>query len=159
VQHAELHGQKKDCARYSGGRRDRHNEEGKYGTEGVVARAERQPGRLGDVLVAPRPGHTRGVRLYICYGTFKSRKSGGHPCRNAYEALVAAGHQPEVTRTYGCVLNPAFKGRRHVKALTGNYQVPTLELDDGTLVDGSERIIAWAKANSVSSGEATTAGH
>jgi hypothetical protein len=87
------------------------------------------------------------VKLYVCYGTFRSRKPGGHPCRNAYEALTAAGHRPEVTRTYGCVLNPAFPGRRHIKELTGNYQVPTLELDDGTLVDGSERIIAWAKTD------------
>jgi hypothetical protein len=31
--------------------------------------------------------------------------------------------------------------------LTGNYQVPTLALDDGTLVDGRDTIIAWAKAH------------
>jgi hypothetical protein len=84
------------------------------------------------------------VRLYTCYGTFKSRKPGGHPCRTAYEALTAAGYQPEVVRTGGCVLNPAFPGRREVHRLTGNYQVPTLVLDDGSLVDGTANIVAWA---------------
>jgi hypothetical protein len=87
------------------------------------------------------------LKLYVCYGTFRSRKAGGHPCRHAYQALAAAGYQPEVVKTYGCVLNPAFKGRRKVKELTGNYQVPTLVLDDGSLIDGKDNIIAWAKAN------------
>ena len=45
------------------------------------------------------------------------------------------------------MLNPAFPGRRHVHRLTGNYQVPTLVLDDGTVIDGSQNIIAWAGAN------------
>lgn len=90
------------------------------------------------------------MKLYICYGTFKSRKPEGHPCRTAYEALVEAGYEPEVVKTYGCVLNPAFPGRREVKELTGNYQVPTLVLDDGSLVDGTDNIVGWAKANSAS---------
>ena len=95
------------------------------------------------------------MKLYTCYGTFKSRKPGGHPCRNAHEALVAAGHQPEVLKTYGCFLNPAFPGRREVHAMTGNYQVPTLLLDDGEVVDGSEGIVAWAQANPVAPGAVT----
>jgi Glutathione S-transferase, N-terminal domain len=88
------------------------------------------------------------VKLFVCYGTFKSRKPGGHPCRNAHEALKAAGHDPEVVKTFGCFrTDPLFPGRRKIKQVTGNYQVPTLELDDGTLVDGSESILAWAGAN------------
>jgi hypothetical protein len=87
------------------------------------------------------------VKLFVCYGTFKSRKPGGHPCRTAHQALVDAGHQPEVVRTYGCVLNPAFPGRREVHRLTGNYQVPTLVLDDGTLIDGTQNIVDWASAS------------
>jgi hypothetical protein len=31
--------------------------------------------------------------------------------------------------------------------LTGNRWVPTLVLDDGTVVDGSKEIAAWAAAN------------
>jgi hypothetical protein len=84
------------------------------------------------------------MELYVCYGTFKSRKPGGHPCRNAYEALTAAGHRPEIVRTYGCVANAAFKGRRKVKRLTGTSDVPILVLDDGTVVDGTASIVEWA---------------
>jgi hypothetical protein len=87
------------------------------------------------------------VKLYTCYGTFKSRKPEGHPCREAHQALIAAGYQPQVVRTGGCVLNPAFPGRRHVYRLTGNYRVPTLVLDDGTVIDGTQNIIVWAAAN------------
>jgi len=47
-------------------------------------------------------------------------------------------------RTYGCLANAAFKGRREVKRLTGNHEVPTLVLDDGTVIDGSAEIVAWA---------------
>jgi hypothetical protein len=86
------------------------------------------------------------MKLYVCYGgTFRPDR---HPCGNAYEALAAAGHQPEVVRTHGCFgTDPLFSGRREVKRLTGNYKVPTLILDDGTIVDNSKNIIAWAKAN------------
>jgi hypothetical protein len=91
------------------------------------------------------------VKLYVCYGTFESRKPGGHPCRNAHQALRAAGHHPEVVKTYGCFgTDPLFSGRRKIKRLTGNYQVPTLELDDETLIDGSGSILAWATANPAS---------
>jgi hypothetical protein len=31
--------------------------------------------------------------------------------------------------------------------MTGNYWVPVLVLDDGTVIQGSKRIIAWARAN------------
>lgn len=31
--------------------------------------------------------------------------------------------------------------------MTGDYKVPTLELDDGALIDGSKQIIEWAHAN------------
>jgi hypothetical protein len=90
------------------------------------------------------------VKLYVCYGTFKSRKADGHPCRTAHQALTAAGYDPEVVRTYGCVLNAAFPGRREVKRLTGNHQVPTLVLDDGSVVDGTADIMAWAGSNPAS---------
>ena len=44
---------------------------------------------------------------------------------------------------------PVFKGRRKVKELTGSYQGPTLVLDDGSLVDGTDNIVVWTKANSI----------
>lgn len=91
------------------------------------------------------------MKLYVCYGLFKSPRPGGHPCRNAHEALRAAGHSPEVVKSYGLGILPGIfnrtKGRQEVEGLTGNRMVPTLVLDDGTVVDGSSEIVAWAKAH------------
>ena len=56
-----------------------------------------------------------------------------------------AGRWVDVARTYGSALNPAVAGHRHVKDLTAATHVPTLELEDGTLVDGSEHTIDCAK--------------
>lgn len=86
------------------------------------------------------------MRLFVCYGTFGPGER--HPCGNAHKALVAAGHEPEVVRTYGCFgTDPLFAGRRHVRRLTGSSKVPTLVLDDGTVVDDSKNIVEWARAN------------
>jgi glutathione S-transferase-like protein len=86
------------------------------------------------------------MKLYVCWGTFGTGH--GHPCALARRALVDAGHDPEVVRTGGCYrTDPLFPRRRRVKRLTGNYKVPTLELDDGAIVDGSQSIVDWAKAH------------
>jgi hypothetical protein len=91
------------------------------------------------------------MKLYICWGTFQSPRPGGHPCRNAYRALKDAGHDPEVVNTYGLGLLPHFlnntQGRREVEKLTGNRWVPTLVLDDETVIDGSHEIVAWAQSH------------
>lgn len=91
------------------------------------------------------------MRLYVCWGTFPTPRPGGHPCRNAHQALVEAGHRPEVVRSYGLGVLPGAlnqtQGRREVQELTGNRWVPTLVLDDGTVVDGSRAIVQWAKEN------------
>ena len=91
------------------------------------------------------------MKLYVCYGTFPTPRPGGHTCANAYRALRDAGHDPDVIRSYGLGLMPGFfnmtRGRREVQELTGNRWVPTLVLDDGTAIDGSREIVAWASAN------------
>ena len=91
------------------------------------------------------------MKLYVCWGTFPSPRPGGHPCANAYHALRDAGHEPEVIRSYGFAPLPAFlnqtRGRREVEQLTGNRWVPTLLLDDGTVIDGSREIVAWAHSH------------
>ncbi|MEA2330517.1 MAG: hypothetical protein QOH58_655 [Thermoleophilaceae bacterium] len=89
------------------------------------------------------------MKLYVCWGTFKSPRPGGHPCGNAYEALKEAGWEPEVQRTYGLgilgsMLNPT---RREVRKLTGQVMVPVLVTDDGEVIQDSKRIVDWAKAN------------
>ncbi len=94
------------------------------------------------------------MKLYVCYGTFTmTPRPGGHACGNAYRALKSAGHDPEVIKSYGVgILPDVFNqtpGRREVRRLTGNSMVPTLQLDDGTVIDGSKEIVAWAEANAV----------
>ena len=91
------------------------------------------------------------MKLYICWGTFPSPRPGGHPCANAYHALADAGHDPELIRSYGWALLPGAlnrtRGRREVQELTGNRWVPTLVLDDGAVIDGSQAIVDWAGEN------------
>lgn len=92
------------------------------------------------------------MKLYVCYGTWKpGPRPGGHPCGRAYHALKDAGHEPEVIRSYGLGGLPdifnATAGRREVRRLTGNNWVPVLVADDGTVIQGSREIEAWARAN------------
>ena len=87
------------------------------------------------------------MRLYVCWGTF-----GGdwHPCSRAHEALRAAGHDVEVKRTYGSGRLPLLLNtpqRRSVARLSGDQWVPVLELDDGSVVNGTRAIVEWAEAN------------
>ena len=93
------------------------------------------------------------MKLYVCYGTFKGGpRPGGHPCGNAHQALLDAGHDPEVVKTYGLgVLPDIFNrthGRQEVKRLTGgSNMVPAMEADNGEVVQGSKEIAAWARAH------------
>ena len=54
-------------------------------------------------------------------------------------------------RSYGFGLLPGlmnrFRGRREVKELTGNYWVPVLVTDDGTVIQGSREIMDWAQSH------------
>ena len=92
------------------------------------------------------------MKLYVCYGTFPTPRPGGHPCRNAHQALIDAGHRPEIVKSYGFFLLPdavanRSAGRKRAKELTGKSTVPVLELDDGTAIAESAEIVRWAKAN------------
>src|SRR5215213_5767162 len=91
------------------------------------------------------------MKLYICWGTFSSPRPGGHPCKNAHDALKEAGHEPELIKSYGYGALPDFLnqtgGRKEVKRLTGNSWVPVLVTDQDEIVQGSGKIAAWAKEN------------
>ena len=91
------------------------------------------------------------MKLYVCWGTFRSPRPGGHPCGNAYRALRDAGHDPEVIRSYGLGLMPdalnQTAGRKEVKRLTGDTWVPMLVTDDGEVVKDSKKIADWARKN------------
>jgi Glutathione S-transferase, N-terminal domain len=93
------------------------------------------------------------MKLYVCFGTWKpAPRPGGHPCGHAYHALKDAGYDPEVVRTYGWAALPdvfnSSSGRREVKRMTGSNWVPVLVTDDGTVIQGSQKIIEWAAATS-----------
>jgi Glutathione S-transferase, N-terminal domain len=91
------------------------------------------------------------VKLYICWGTFPAPwRPGGHPCRNAYKALVDAGHEPEVVRVHGLGIGPlkwVTEGREEVRELTGSPVVPALITDEGEAIRESARIAEWAAAH------------
>lgn len=88
------------------------------------------------------------MKLYIC---FTEGGPEGHPCKKAADALHAAGYKPDVEKVKGIGFLPkAFRntaGRRKVSELTGNHHVPTLVLDNGSVVDGSQNIMDWAAKN------------
>src|SRR3954462_11051110 len=98
------------------------------------------------------------MKLYVCWGTFWSPRPGGHPCGNAYHALRDAGHDPQVSKSYGLGPLRSFlgntRGRREVRELTGQSWVPVLVTDDGEVVHDSKKIVEWAKANPVVKPEA-----
>ena len=85
------------------------------------------------------------MKLYVCWGTFRTDR-GILAVRPTKPWSLRA--TTEVVKTGGCYrTDPLFPGRREVKRLTGNYKVPTLVLDNGTIIDGSRNIIEWARAN------------
>ena len=86
------------------------------------------------------------MKLYVCYGTFGPAER--HACSRAHKALQAAGYSPEIGKTYGCYgTDRFFSGRREIQRMTGNFKVPTLVLDDGEVIDGSQNIVDWAAAH------------
>ncbi|MGH3993748.1 MAG: glutathione S-transferase N-terminal domain-containing protein [Pseudonocardiaceae bacterium] len=91
------------------------------------------------------------MKLYICWGTFQIPGPRPHPCHDVHAALKAAGHDPELVRTYRSgALPPLTPGRKEVKRLTGQSWVPLLVTDDGELIRDSKRIIEWAEQHPAS---------
>jgi hypothetical protein len=94
------------------------------------------------------------VKLYVCWGTFAMGPH-RHPCRTAHQALLTAGHEPEVIKVYGLgagprVLQWTTDGRRKVEELSGQKAVPVLIADDGEVIAESARIVEWAAAQAES---------
>lgn len=90
------------------------------------------------------------MKLYVCHST---NGPDFHPCAKAFRALLKAGCQPEIQIVRGTGRLPrAFDavtkttGRQDVEKLTGGIKVPVLELDDGSAIAGSRKIIAWSQS-------------
>ncbi|MGO9248871.1 MAG: glutathione S-transferase N-terminal domain-containing protein [Solirubrobacteraceae bacterium] len=69
-----------------------------------------------------------------------------HPCGVAAKALDEAGHSYTVHVVGGFKNVPLSRRgkRQEILDLTGQEDVPVLLLDDGTTVNGSGAIVAWA---------------
>jgi glutathione S-transferase len=72
-----------------------------------------------------------------------------HPCGVAAQALDKAGYTYEVKVVGGFKSVPLSRRgkRQEVLDLTGQEDVPVLLLDDGTTVNGSGQILAWAASH------------
>jgi glutathione S-transferase len=86
--------------------------------------------------------------LYVCH-----IDDGGpppHACRRAQRALKAAGHDFEkVVFGRGKLFGLFTTGTRpELKTMSGQEKLPVLKLADGTTVNGTASIIAWANSNS-----------
>jgi glutathione S-transferase len=91
------------------------------------------------------------MKLYTC----GQGKSGGslpwpirHPCGGAANALDGAGHSYELVTVPGYRMLPWTRRgdeRAEVRTLSGQDNVPLLQLDDGEVIVGSGKIISWAQ--------------
>ncbi len=72
-----------------------------------------------------------------------------HACKRAQRALRAAGHDFEkVIAGRGIPFALFTTGRRpRLKQLSGQEKLPVLRLADGSTINGSANIIAWARAH------------
>jgi hypothetical protein len=100
-------------------------------------------GREIDVPAAGSPTSGK-LTLLVCH-----LDDGGlppHACRRAQRALRAAGHDfNKIVAARGVLFGLFTTGRRpRLKELSGQEQLPVLRLSDGTTINGSGRIIAWA---------------
>lgn len=72
-----------------------------------------------------------------------------HPCRKVQEEMDELGHSYQ---THVFDKNKPMgwftKGKRpDLKQLSGQEKLPVLELDDGTTIADSKKILEWARAN------------
>ena len=73
-----------------------------------------------------------------------------HPCGRAAKALGEAGHEYEIKQVKGGTAKfwtwpSRAQDRAEVQELSGQRAVPILVLDDGEVVTGSGKIVAWAR--------------
>jgi glutathione S-transferase len=87
------------------------------------------------------------LTLYVCHIDEGGPKP--HACRRSIEALRENGHDfNKVIAGKGIPFGLFTKGKRpELKELSGQEKLPVLELPDGSTVNGSANIIAWAKAH------------
>jgi glutathione S-transferase len=85
------------------------------------------------------------LTLYVCH-----IDEGGpppHACKRVQRTLRSTGHDFEkIIAGRGIPFGLFTAGRRpQLKQLSGQEKLPVLQLPDGTTVNGSANIIAWAR--------------
>src|ERR1035437_11020157 len=72
-----------------------------------------------------------------------------HACKRAQRALRAAGHDfDKGIAARGIPFGLFTSGRRpELKQLSGQEKLPGLQLADGSTINGSAKIIAWARSH------------
>jgi hypothetical protein len=85
------------------------------------------------------------LTLYVCHIDEGGPKP--HACRRAQNALRENGHEfKKVIYAKGHPFGLFTKGRRpELKEISGQEMLPVLVLADGSTINGSAKIIAWAK--------------
>jgi glutathione S-transferase len=92
-------------------------------------------------------------KLHVCH--IDDGGPSPHACKRAQRALRDEGHEFEkVVSGRGIPFGLFTAGRRpKLKRLSGQEKLPVLELEDGTTINGSKEIIAWAREHSPRSGD------
>lgn len=87
------------------------------------------------------------MTLYVC--TIDDGGPPPHACKRAQRALRSAGHEfDKVIAARGIPFGLFTTGRRpKLKQLSGQEKLPVLRVADGTVINGSANIIAWARNN------------
>jgi glutathione S-transferase len=81
--------------------------------------------------------------LYVCHGDGGGPRM--HPCRRVQKALSAAGIEyDKVVAGHGSPFPFLRKGsREELRDATGQTKLPTLKLQDGTVITHSRAILSW----------------
>jgi glutaredoxin len=101
---------------------------------------------LGRELEVPAPDSPTGGKLTLLVCHLDDGGLPPHACKRAQRALRDAGHDFEkIVAARGVLFGLFTTGRRpRLKQLSGQEQLPVLRLPDGTTINGSANIIAWA---------------
>ena len=101
----------------------------------------------------PAPDSPTGGKLTLLVCHLDDGGLPPHACKRAQRALRAAGHDfDKIVAARGVLFGLFTTGRRpKLKELSGQEQLPVLRLADGSTINGSASIIAWASEHPAAS--------
>jgi predicted enzyme related to lactoylglutathione lyase len=98
------------------------------------------------------------LTLYVCHIDDGGPKT--HACRRAHEALRAAGHEYDRVIFDGGAPSgqPGTVRRPKLREISGQEELPVLQLPGGRTIAGSSNIVDWARENRPDSAHAAAPG-